>query len=277
MKVNCDYCGSFIESTDEQCPNCGAVNTHFVRTASDTPKTIEELKAYCVNNKLPLEKMHVHLGEDYKAPKAFGIYKDQSTGHFVVYKNKASGERAVRYEGTDEAYAVNEIYTKIKDLVMDAREAASKNKQYRSPNNPYYNRQPSKKKGSASTVVALIIVGIVVFSMIFALIKDNSRNGYYEYNGDTYYRHGSYWYMYDDELDSWDRADNMSSYIDDDDYLGKGYDSDYDAEVFPEDDFSDDWKSDWDSDDDWSGDNDNSWDDSYDSYDYDSGDWDSDW
>ena len=46
MKVKCDYCGSFIEDTDETCPNCGAVNSHLMRSADGVPKTIEELKAF---------------------------------------------------------------------------------------------------------------------------------------------------------------------------------------------------------------------------------------
>ena len=272
MKVYCDYCGNHIEATAEECPHCGAVNTHFARTASDTPQTIDELKAYCEANNLPLERMHVHLGEDYKAPKAFGIYKDQGTGHFVVYKNKANGQRAVRYEGTDEAYAVNEIYLKIKDLVMDARQATSGN--YRSSSRP----QQTKSKGSnlVSVILTISIIIIIMAVIINGLGRSifGKKNGYYEIDGDTYYRHGNYWYAYDADDNSWDSTSNMDSYVEDDSFLGRNYDDDYDAEEFPREEFSGDWATN----DDWSGDNDNSWDDSYDSYDYDSGgDWDSDW
>ena len=55
MKVKCDYCGSFIEDTDETCPNCGAVNSHLMRSADGVPKTIEELKAFAKAKNLPLE------------------------------------------------------------------------------------------------------------------------------------------------------------------------------------------------------------------------------
>lgn len=57
MKVKCDYCGSFIEDTDETCPNCGAVNSHLMRSADGVPKTIEELKAFAKAKNLPLEEM----------------------------------------------------------------------------------------------------------------------------------------------------------------------------------------------------------------------------
>ena len=121
MKVNCDYCGNYMETTDEACPHCGARNTHFAGHYAKGPVTIDELKVYCEENHLPLDKMHVHIGENYTAPMAFGIYKDDATGHFVVYKNKTDGQRAVRYEGMDEAYAVNELYLKIRSMVNNAR------------------------------------------------------------------------------------------------------------------------------------------------------------
>ena len=66
---------------------------------------------------LPLEEMRTFIGEDYKGAKAFGIYKDETDGTFVVYKNKEDGTRAVRYKGSDEAYAVNELYQKMKERV----------------------------------------------------------------------------------------------------------------------------------------------------------------
>ncbi len=121
MKVNCDYCGNYMETTDVSCPHCGAANTHIAGHYSKNPVTIEELKAYCDSNKLPLDKMHVHIGENYTSPQAFGIYKDQISGNFVVYKNKSDGQRAIRYEGKDEAYAVNELYQKIRTMVANAR------------------------------------------------------------------------------------------------------------------------------------------------------------
>ena len=109
MKLKCNYCGSFIKDTDEKCPNCGAVNEHLMRSADGIPKTIEELKAFCQKHNLPLKQMRFFIGENFTEPKAFGIYKDDE-GNFIVYKNKADGSRTVRYQGTDEAYAVNEIY-----------------------------------------------------------------------------------------------------------------------------------------------------------------------
>ena len=44
MKVQCEYCNSWIDDTDEKCPNCGGVNKVYKRATDQTPKTIEELK-----------------------------------------------------------------------------------------------------------------------------------------------------------------------------------------------------------------------------------------
>ena len=89
--------------------------------------------------------MRFFIGVDYKKPKAFGIYQD-GDGNFVVYKNKADGSRAIRYKGTDEAYAVHELYLKMQSEVQKqkTRRSASaaeqtggkSNHQGRSPKRP---------------------------------------------------------------------------------------------------------------------------------------------
>ena len=272
MKIFCEYCGSELKNTDEECPNCGAKNPNFQRTVKGTPKTIEELKAFCDSKGLKLDKMHIHIGEDFKQPKAFGIYKNEQNGHFVVYKNKANGQRAIRYDGTDEAYAVNELYLKIKDLLMEAKAATS------GRTSSYKGRSKPSKTPVLYYVICIffliVIVGALVYACIAAMI-DKRYNGYYEHRGTTYYRHGSYWYEYDEDTESWSSTGDMSSKIDrEEDFIGNDYDNDVEAEEFPVDDYS----SDWESDDDWDSDDDYDWDDSYDDYDFGGGgDWDSDW
>ena len=88
MKIKCDWCGSWINDFDQVCPNCGGVNNNYNRHANGVPQTIEELKAWAKEMNLPLEEMRTFIGEDYKGAKAFGIYKDETDGTFVVYKNK---------------------------------------------------------------------------------------------------------------------------------------------------------------------------------------------
>jgi len=120
MELKCEYCGAYMSDTDEKCPNCGAINKNHKRVADNTPKTIEELKQWYKDRNLPpYEKTRFFIGMDYKKPKAFGIYEEN--GNFIVYKNKADGSRAVRYQGRDEAYAVNELYLKLKSEILNQK------------------------------------------------------------------------------------------------------------------------------------------------------------
>ncbi len=288
MKTFCDYCGSVIDDTIEKCPNCGAVNVHIQRSGDQIPKTIEELKAFAQEKGIPLEKMRFFIGVDYKEPRAFGIYKEPATGNCVVYKNKADGTRAIRYTGTDEAYAVNEIYQKMKAELLEHKQADLNKNKTTNSYKPKPVKNQKRRRGPADILfrVFVIIVAIYAFSyVIMILTGDKTPNkGYYDYQGTPYYYSGGGWYTPDDD-GGWERTydapdtlkDNYKDYFEAKDY--DDLDSDYadDIEEYPteadsgnyDNDDDDSWNdSNWD-DDDW----DYDWDD-YDSYD---GDWDSDW
>ena len=269
MKLKCSYCGSFIKDTDEKCPNCGAVNEHLMRSADGIPKTIEELKAFCQKHNLPLEQMRFFIGENFTEPKAFGIYKDDK-GNFIVYKNKADGSRTVRYQGTDEAYAVNEIYQKMKSEVSirKGKKAAS--------SSSGGNDKPRKKKSPIKSLLEytpLIIVIIGIFVLVAISVKSTPDSGYYTYNDDYYY-YSNDWYRYDDYSSSWEPAQSVDKELTShySDYSASGYSTDYGIEPFENSRYANDssWENDsWD---------DNDWDwDSNDSWDYNDSDWDSDW
>lgn len=264
MRIKCDYCGYYIEDTDKFCGVCGAPNDHLMRSADGVPKTIEELKCFCASHRLPLEKMRFFIGVDYKEPKAFGIYKDES-GNFIVYKNKADGTRAVRYRGTDEAYAVNEIYQKMKSEIQLRKRAGSP--------------QPTKKKKSPlreSLLILLIYVLIVGFiAFMLAMTSNDPSRGYYRYDDDYYYYQNSTWYYYDDDNGGWDYAYDVDEELTENpkDYFeSKSYSSDFGTDDFEDTEYysvteDDDWDDDWDDDD---------WDDGND-WDMGDTDWDTDW
>ena len=294
MRSKCEYCGSYVESTEENCPNCGAVNPNHQRNAAGVPQTIAELKSFCSEHKLPLEQMRFFIGEDYKSPKAFGIYQD-SDGNFIVYKNKADGSRAIRYKGTDEAYAVNELYLKMQSEVQNQKNrlssggGASEAEQARRAaysDNPYnQDRRAQRPKGALSGCLGKLLLGIVflvlfvgLFLAVDAFIPDK---GYYSYENETYYYDSSDWYRYDSALGDWGYAHMDNTPLDKhykDYQIGPYYSGDSDYTDFTEsayyqapsdkEDSSTDWDdSDWDSNDWDSGDD---WDSSY-------TDWDSDW
>lgn len=260
----CEYCGSTVASNEQTCPSCGAPNPNFV---ADTPrqiflpKTIEELKEYCAERGMPLLRMRFFIGEDYREPKAFGIYKDGD--RFIVYKNKSDGYRAVRYDGPDEEYAVNEIFQKLlsechnRGIYPDGKESVQK-----------------QKKENKSFAVKLVLLQVIIFFFIFIFaatcsIVRHKNDGYYQFNNDTtWYHYGDDWYYTDNDTsvggwyyDTPPVEGNYSDY-----YIGDDYNSDWGVSDFEE---STTWDSIQESHSSSSSD--------YDSWDSGGTDWDSDW
>ncbi len=185
MKMKCEYCGSMIDSTLDKCPNCGAANKNVVRVAKSTPKTIEELKEwYSAHNLPPSNVTRFFIGENYTGARAFGIYKDGD--NYIVYKNKDTGERAIRYQGTDEAYAVNELYLKLKSEILNQK-AGNAN-----------NRKKSWKEKFSTLMNRLFWVCFVVIFIAAAFGKLNRKPHYYQYDNTVYVDYHDNWYVYND-------------------------------------------------------------------------------
>lgn len=262
MQIKCDFCGALVEETNEHCTCCGAPLSGAHRTAPEQPKTIEELKAWYDAHHLPPEEVtRFFIGKDIKEPKAFGIYRDGS-GNVVVYKNKSTGERAVRYKGADEQYAVNELLQRLKAEIVDQK-----------GNRPATHQPtPNKKKRGKGCMVAIIVFFII--AALVAIFDHSVPNGYYHYQGQEYYHQGSRWYYFDPNVNDWfesNDGDMLDNAITDDnandyrfdDHTGRRFEDSqwYDAGSHNND-------NDWDSDSDWS---------SGDSWDSNDTDWDSDW
>ena len=298
MRQRCEYCGNWIDDTDETCPHCGAPNEHMMASAEGVPKTIEELKAFCEAHHLPLEDMRFFVGEDFKEPRAFGIYQDGED--FVVYKNKANGERAVRYRGHDEAYAVNELYQKMKSEIANQRlhqanKGAGRRREMRAKAREAHARG-AKGRGAKggrwarirSNLDVIIVLAVLVASVgaLIYMMVDGPYAGYYDYEDTTYYHNGSGWYYFDATASDWTRDDDPPATLlenSQDYYTTYEWDDSLGATDFTEspyyvppsssdegdDDGWYDWDSDWD-DDDWDWDSSDTWDSGY-------TDWDSDW
>lgn len=192
--------------------------------ADNVPKTIGELKAYARENGIPLEKIHVHLDENYYGAKAYGIYRDGD--EVIVYKNKANGSRAIHYQGTDEAYAVSELYLKMREMVMAGMSLGTLGNSLSSGSSlisessdyQYYVEHNSERmnKGTKGFRKALVVVIMIIVLAVIAHASSNSNSGRYSSS-------------YDRDHDSYDR----DSYWDDDDDWDFDYDNDWD------------WDSDW--------------------------------
>lgn len=297
MKVKCEYCDNFIDDTEEVCPLCGAPNEHMVRSAIGVPKTIEELRAFAESKNLPLRQMRFFLGEDIREPRAFGIYKDEG-GNCIVYKNKSDGTRIVRYRGEDEAYAVNELYQKMRTEVTEQK---SQRGIYpsRSAARPFGVSSAAKASSPRQTrkrkIAALLI--LLVLAAFFAAALILPDNGYYYYQDTYYYIEdvGDSWYVYDVVTETWSpcarvkeiarhwrdykiadaepqSSQSSTTYVDTyyvpQPYYGYDYGYDYQS-GYSDSDSYDEWEDDWD-DDDWDWDTSYDWDSSY-------TDWDSNW
>lgn len=130
MKTTCEYCGGSFENYLAACPHCGAPNRHVVRSAGDQPLTIDELKKWYHDHGLPpYETTRFFIGEDYRQPRAIGIYQDSQTRNYVVYMNMDTGRRRIRYEGSDEAYAVNEVFQRLKSEIIQQKNAQRKRRE----------------------------------------------------------------------------------------------------------------------------------------------------
>lgn len=170
MEKICDYCGVKYDDGLSVCPSCGAPN-NFVRHGDGVPRTIEELKQWYKDANLPPEETtRFFIGRNYTERCAFGIYKDEQTGDFVVYKNKDNGQRAIRYQGKDEAYAVNELYLRLKEEILNQKAHQGMR----------FGGNPNRKDRVASTPLPVKIV-ILIFVTIFivALPRGINPNGHW--------------------------------------------------------------------------------------------------
>lgn len=219
MKIKCEYCDGMFDDTLEKCPNCGAPNANVRRSTSDQPTTIEGLVEWYQSKGLPpYETTRFFIGIDYKDPRAFGIYKDGNTGNYVVYKNKNDGSRAVRYEGTDEAYAVNEILTRLKQEILEQKSHNVKNGKPVTQSAPSIPVNTSNKK-HRSTKGPLVLGALILICALscipcslLAVVIDNLSKpqvGYYRYNDRIYYVTDTSdyptWAMFNPDKNDWEK------------------------------------------------------------------------
>ena len=308
----CSYCGALIPRNEASAQSAAAVQAAPEETQArpvrrvQTPQTIDELLAFCERHELPLSKMRFFIGLDYPGAKAYGIFQDKN-GDFVVYKNKADGSRAVRYRGPDEAYAVNELFQKLKEeatsqrsRVAAARQSGPGASSAQAGGTDAYSggakpQRRGKRKANAVLIGIIALAAAITIGRTAAAIHHTAQpsTGYYQYNGSTYYNQNDSWYLYDD-IGGWyplyavdnELQSNASDY-----YTSYSYNEDYGVESFADSeyysysdysssDYSSDydsgssWSWDWDDDDSWDSSDDWDWDSDWDS---DWGDWDSDW
>lgn len=250
------------------------------------PRTISELLDFCSQKNMPLRTMRFFIGENCPEAKAFGIYQDPD-GNFVVYKNKADGSRAIRYKGPDEAYAVNEIYEKLKSETESRRNA------YGSSG---YHSKVSRSSGvqhrsSGSAVsrffnIKTFLLCAMILTAIVISYRESKRpsRGYYRNNGNYYYYDSNDWYYYDDGW-YYIAAEDLLFDDYDDYYVSNDYADGYTVDDFRNSEYYDgyyerSYDDDYGNNDDYDyydDDDDYDWDWDYDDWDFGGTDWDTDW
>lgn len=220
-KIKCEFCGHYINDYEDRCASCGAPNNNLKRTVSDTPRTISELQSWYRARKLPPEEVtRFFIGKNITEPRAFGIYEEN--GIFTVYKNKGDGSRAVRYQGEDEAYAVNELYMRLKEEILQQKNNnLSKQMSSYNPNNSYGsfggppNRTRRKKKKSILPIVIVAMILPFIFSTALMIgvttFLEKSITGYDYYlapTGEIYFMNDSAfvsneWWEFNRDTEEW--------------------------------------------------------------------------
>ena len=222
MKIKCEFCGSMMNDTVEACPNCGAPNPNVRRSSGDQPLTIEQLKQWYESKGLPPYTVtRFFIGENYTEPRAFGIYYEEETGNYIVYKNKASGERAVRYRGTDEAYAVNELFQRLKQEITQQKMNSVKKGTASPASAGASGKKTSGCLGNLAALALLVVGGfaaLIAFILVLGtfLSRNDPSGGYYFYDDTSYYystrSYGDLnWFYYDDAQDDWQGPLSYSS------------------------------------------------------------------
>ena len=112
--MKCSFCGGAVTADQRKCPQCGAANEYYVEHHAGiayAPKTMEEMRQYCAERRIPLLRMGFCIGRDNPNPRIFGIFEKE--GVYTVYGNGPDGTRYVQYRGANEAEGVEKLFGKL--------------------------------------------------------------------------------------------------------------------------------------------------------------------
>lgn len=234
------------------------------------PETLNGLIEFCRSKNIPAEKMRFFLGTDCDEPKCFGIFAGDD-GTFTVYKNKANGTRAIRYTGTDEKFAVSEIFDKMKSEI-ELRDPDAAKRIFGSNVKKSAGRRSKflqSVKNIALQVVLYVSIALVAVGLSRCGTKQDNKDGYYRFDNSYYYSQKDIWYLFNPSTLKWCVADGIADALAEnamDFYDGKTYRNDMGISDFSGSEFYsyDDDEENWE-------------DDVFDDWDTDDTDWDSDW
>lgn len=143
------------------CPYCGTPNWEI---DPNVPETIHDLRNYCKKRRIHLHRNHFHLMEDYKEPKAYGLYRDEG-GQYIVYKNHASGEREISYSGDSEREAVQHLYGSLCRALRGTEGRGS----HKSSQKGFERVKKSERRRVALKFITLIVLVAAAAALLLAM------------------------------------------------------------------------------------------------------------
>ena len=199
----------------------------------DIPKTIEEFQLWYVDENLPsYEATRFYIAEDYEGAMAHGIYFNELTGKYIIYKNTDS-ERFIIFETEDEEAAVKKAFELF--LLLYAKREKERENQPKSAGGKEffekgaYDNAPLKKRPLSKeekeekereseekfnfVIWSIILVIILIFfaggfsfKNFFSIGK--LKEGYYRINDSLYYYYEDVgWAKYDGDTKVWFPSD----------------------------------------------------------------------
>lgn len=158
-------------------------------------RSMADLEAIFAERGISQEQTRFFINRNMSEPKCFGIYYDEATGNYVVYKNKADGSRFVRYEGPSETEACSIFFDKLNEETFNRKAAPELTPE-------------QKKKQKRTTIIVIVVIVLLCIICCVGVKVSNDRSiahrtarGYYSYGDDLYYYLPDYGYYYYDYAD----------------------------------------------------------------------------
>ena len=108
-----------IEETADKCPFCGATNNAVKRTADKTPKQSPNYSSGIRTDTCRRMRQQDFLLASIIRNQKHLVFIRMATSS--LYTKQGKRRTCIRYQGTDEAYAVNELYLKLKSEILNQK------------------------------------------------------------------------------------------------------------------------------------------------------------
>ena len=213
------YRPDLAEDATEFCPLCGAPVAPEEKSEPEAspaqpetaPRTVEELLALCASFEADPAAYHFYIGEDEKDAVGYGLFVDEF-GDYVFYHNHRNQQRSIRYKGRDEAYAVGELYRRMKEARVFYRPVSRQEEGGERRHHHSHSGQSGRQRRKARRIRLAVAIGAAVVVCCVAAVVLRWRalqpkDGYYHCQGRYYYLQQHQWYAYDSVMDNWEKTD----------------------------------------------------------------------